>query len=242
MPPSGTHLASLGWLQWAFPSPLLCMSAWSPWSGSLSYTRMHCKCQSLMGIHSLLHTWSIWHCVITALRLAHKATPLLGLLNALSYGPPPQSLSYKLLDRFDLWAVDSLVQAHCTPRTRSRLGPAYLEVERDKRENECLQVLHEIVEYSKTFRVCRLGHVHQRADFRGLHRVRIGVEGIPVYICRATHLERDVFIANSDFQLLSPILILLGPFGVILPRFTLASTPAVAQCASLNCPVGLHTL
>jgi len=35
------------------------------------------------------------------------------------------------------------------------------------------------------------------------------------------YLERDVFIAHADLQLLSPILVLLWPLRVVLPEVVL---------------------
>ena len=44
----------------------------------------------------------------------------------------------------------------------------YLEVKGDEGEDQCLQVLHKVVEYTQSLRVGRFSHVHQRADLGGL--------------------------------------------------------------------------
>lgn len=58
-----------------------------------------------------------------------------------------------------------------------------LEVETNEGEHQAFQVLNEVVEEAQTFRVLRLIDVEQRPDFR---------------CC-----ERDVLVADEDFELLT---------------------------------------
>jgi len=70
-----------------------------------------------------------------------------------------------------------------------------LEVQCNQREYERLEVLDKVVEDAKTFGVGRLLDINQRTDLGGL--------------------ERDVFVAHTDLELLPPILVLLWPFTVV---------------------------
>jgi hypothetical protein len=51
---------------------------------------------------------------------------------------------------------------------RESEGVLCLEVERNQGEDECLEILHQIVEYTQSLRICRLGNIHQRANLRSL--------------------------------------------------------------------------
>ena len=94
----------------------------------------------------------------------------------------------------------------------------YLEMERNKREDESLQVLDQIVEDSQAFRVRRLGHIYQGADFRGLCHVSGPARRQLCWLVEPlTHLERDMFVPKPDLEFLTPILVLLRPLGIILP-------------------------
>lgn len=44
----------------------------------------------------------------------------------------------------------------------------HLEMQGNKGKHKGLEVLYEVIEDAKPLRVCGLGHVDQRADFRGL--------------------------------------------------------------------------
>lgn len=50
-----------------------------------------------------------------------------------------------------------------------------LEMQGDQREDKRLEVLHEVIEDTKTFRILRLVHVHQRSYLGGLAR-KVSVE------------------------------------------------------------------
>jgi hypothetical protein len=76
-------------------------------------------------------------------------------------------------------------------------GLFHLEVQCNQREYERLEVLDKVVEDAKTFGVGRLLDINQRTDLGGL--------------------ERDVFVAHTDLELLPPILVLLWPFTVVFP-------------------------
>lgn len=56
----------------------------------------------------------------------------------------------------------------------------YFEVQRYEREDQCLQILHQIVENPQALRVLRLIHINQRADLSGLRNVSIARK-----LCRA---------------------------------------------------------
>eukprot|EP00628_Pelagophyceae_sp_CCMP2097_P006270 CAMPEP_0184125684 /NCGR_PEP_ID=MMETSP0974-20121125/25161_1 /TAXON_ID=483370 /ORGANISM="non described non described, Strain CCMP2097" /LENGTH=114 /DNA_ID=CAMNT_0026429023 /DNA_START=152 /DNA_END=496 /DNA_ORIENTATION=+ len=73
-----------------------------------------------------------------------------------------------------------------------------LEVERDQREDEALQVLDEVVEYPQALGVLRVLHVEERAD--------LGAR------------ECDVIVANLDLELLPPDAVRLRPLVVVLAR------------------------
>lgn len=45
-------------------------------------------------------------------------------------------------------------------------------MKRNKREHECLEILHEVIEHTQSFRVCRFGHINERTDFRSLQQRR----------------------------------------------------------------------
>lgn len=91
-------------------------------------------------------------------------------------------------------------------------------MERNKRKDQGLQILHKIVEHPETFRVRGLGHVHQRADFGGLQKHRkLERAGSQSGRVNKTHFERDVLIPQSDLQFLTSVLVLLRPFRIVLP-------------------------
>jgi len=69
------------------------------------------------------------------------------------------------------------------------------EVKGDERENETLQILHEIIEDTESFRVLTVLDIHQGPDFGSL--------------------ESDVVISNTDFKLLLANNVLFGPVCVV---------------------------
>ena len=88
----------------------------------------------------------------------------------------------------------------------------------DQGEDECFQILNQVVEDTQPFWVSRLGHVDERANFRSLLQgefisvTMVNDKGVAWH-----YLERDVLISQSDFQLLSAILVLLWPLGIVFP-------------------------
>jgi hypothetical protein len=48
----------------------------------------------------------------------------------------------------------------------------YLEVQRNKRENQGFQVLYKVIKHSKTLRIRRFSDIHKGANFRGLRGKR----------------------------------------------------------------------
>lgn len=81
-------------------------------------------------------------------------------------------------------------------RPEDELDRLDLEVQRDQRENEALEILHQVVEASQAFRVVAGVHVGQRADFRGA--------------------ERDLLVADAHFELLGAHSIRRRPGLVVL--------------------------
>lgn len=55
-----------------------------------------------------------------------------------------------------------------SPVDQSQEKRPNLEVQSDQREDEGFQILYQVVEYTKSFRVCRFGDIYQRANFRSL--------------------------------------------------------------------------
>jgi len=72
----------------------------------------------------------------------------------------------------------------------------YLEVERNQREHQRLQILDQVVEDAETLRVLGLSDIDHGANLRGL--------------------EGDMLVAETDLELLSTVLVLLRPLGVVL--------------------------
>ena len=68
-----------------------------------------------------------------------------------------------------------------TPNSRiapdSAICPLYgfdLEMQRYEREHQSLQILHKIVEHTKTFGVCRFGDIDKRANLGRLQLTSVG--------------------------------------------------------------------
>lgn len=74
-----------------------------------------------------------------------------------------------------------------------------LEMQGDQAEDQCLEVLHQVVEDTQALRVGRLGDVDKGPNLGGL--------------------EIDMLAANLDLELLSAILILLWPLAVVFPVY-----------------------
>lgn len=70
------------------------------------------------------------------------------------------------------------------------------EVETNQREDEALEILYQVVECSKTFRIFALVDIYEGTNFRSC--------------------ERNMLISNDNFQFLSPNSIRGWPHGIIL--------------------------
>ena len=114
-----------------------------------------------------------------------------------------------------------------------------LEVKAYQREDQRLEVLHEIVEDAEAFWVGGVTDVDEGSDLCCLdcatssvsqHIVMHGTAGI-------AYLKRDVVIPQSDLQLLSPVLVLLRPLAIIFP----VSLSAHVSCIVTSHPFDRHT-
>lgn len=96
-----------------------------------------------------------------------------------------------------------------------------LEVKTYQREDQRLEVLHEIVEDAEAFWVGRVTDVDEgsnlrcldcasRSQYRCAFIVTHGTAGI-------AYLKGDVVIPQSNLQLLSPVLVLLRPLAIVFP-------------------------
>jgi hypothetical protein len=78
----------------------------------------------------------------------------------------------------------------------------------DQRKHQGLEILHQVVEHSKSFRVGRVRHISQRANLCSLGK------SIAVHLMhqdRISYLELNVVTPEPDLQLLSAVLVLLRP-------------------------------
>lgn len=77
-----------------------------------------------------------------------------------------------------------------------------------------LEILNEIVEHPQSIRVLGILHVVEGSDFGSL---TANERESPTLARTATHLERDVFIAEPDLELLLSDNVLSRPLRVVLP-------------------------
>ena len=93
-------------------------------------------------------------------------------------------------------------------------GGTNTEVERNKREHEDTQILDEVVEDAKSFRIFRCLYVDQRSNLRRLYaETAISTYARPN--TGSTDLKRDVVVPYPDFQFLLANNILLWPLCII---------------------------
>lgn len=85
-----------------------------------------------------------------------------------------------------------------------------LEVERNQTEHQGLQILDQVVEDAETLGVGGLGDVDEGANFRSLGTIR-SASGCWPRVDVVSYLEGDVLGAESDFELLPAVFVLLGP-------------------------------
>ena len=94
---------------------------------------------------------------------------------------------------------------------------AYLKMQGYQGEDECFEILDEVIEDSQSFWIRRLCNVDQRTNLRGLSKA-LSHQYCTVYPdINVAYLERDVFVAQPNFQLLSSVLVLLWPSRIIFP-------------------------
>lgn len=92
----------------------------------------------------------------------------------------------------------------------------YLEVEVDEGEDQRLEVLHKVVEDTEAFRVRRFLNVLEGTDLCRLNMVSKHAMKVDCAFPRA-YFKRDVLVTKPNLQLLTPVLVLLWPFGVVFP-------------------------
>lgn len=75
----------------------------------------------------------------------------------------------------------------------------------------CLQILNEIIENAKTFRVIRLANLGQRTNLRRLKDVSVRKTTF-----HGTDFERDMVVAQAKFEDLTSHDIFLRPLDIVL--------------------------
>lgn len=97
----------------------------------------------------------------------------------------------------------------------------------DQREDQGLEVLDEVVEDTQTLRVGRFLNILERSDLGRLQTVSpvvrsygwvAAAHALPIAKRnQRSYLKRDVLVSKSDLELLTAVLVLLRPFGIVLP-------------------------
>jgi hypothetical protein len=87
-------------------------------------------------------------------------------------------------------------------------------MQRDQGEDQCFEVLHKVVEYTQSFRICRFRNIYQRANLCSLPERSSMEEGSRAML-RTTHLKGDVLIAQPDLKFLFSVFVFLWPFGIV---------------------------
>jgi len=114
------------------------------------------------------------------------------------------------------WGQHSYSSRHIPPQR-------YLEVQRDQREDQGLEVLNEVVEDAEPLRIRRVLHILEGADFGRLPRLAlssyldVGCDVDPAQASgmRPAYLKRNVLATQPNFQFLAAVLVLLGPLGIV---------------------------
>ena len=129
-------------------------------------------------------------------------------------------------------------KCHTTPPSYSYCSYRLdLEVKAYQREDQRLEVLHEIVEDAETFWVGGVTDVDEgsnlccldcasHSQYRCTFIVTHGAAGI-------AYFKGDVVVPQPDLQLLSPVLVLLRPLAIVFP---------VSSSAHVHCIVTGHPL
>lgn len=85
-------------------------------------------------------------------------------------------------------------------------------MQRDQRKHQSLEILHQVVEHSKSLWVGRVRHISQRADLCSLGKIN---RSSSYAHDRISYLELNVIAPEPDLQLLSTILVLLRPPRIV---------------------------